>query len=506
MSDTLLSSLRLLTDETAVLFVALFSAVWIISGAHAWLTISPEGRPRFFAFFVPASVGGILTAVAGDAVSFYACFSLMALASWGLVNHDRTLETRRAGAIYLTLTALSEAALLAALVVLSRATGSTALSGFAEVHGAQAELGTALVLIAVGLKIGTLPVIGALPLTYSAAPAGAAAALAGASAKVGALALLRLLPFGNLPVMWANWVMGLGMATAIIAAVVGLFTTTPRAVLGYSSSSQMGLVLVAAGAGLALPSAAPLAAGAIAALALHHGLAKASLMLGADVAARSRGRVRTAVLAALALPALALVGAPLTSGFVGKYALKDAVHALAGGFPELIYALVPWTAVGTGLLMLRFFHALRRQHDEQQRTLVLPGLLVLFALVAGATWLYPAPWNDHAAESVVSPSALGPALWPGLVAVAIAVASRHVQGLHSYFGAVPPGDALHAGAGLACALNRLALPRGTVADATFTITRLQELLLSAERRWVSWPMAATIFVLVALAAALLTTR
>lgn len=505
MSPSLLASLRFEVDSVSALFLALFGVVWLVSGIHAAVTIPAEERTRFFAYYVPASVGGLAVAVAGDAISFYICFSLMALASWGLVNHHRTAETRRAGAIYLTLTAISEAALLVALIILSVSAGSTELAAFGAVRGAAAELAAVFVLVAVGLKIGALPAIGALPLTYAAAPAGAAAVLAGASAKVGALAMLRLLPFGALPESWSHVVMGLGLATAFIAALVGLFTTSPRAVLGYSSSSQMGLIVVAAGAALSLPAAIPLAHGAIAALALHHGLAKSALILGADALARSRGRARTWMTAALALPAMALVGVPLTSGFVGKYALKDAVLGLPGAFPELVYALLPWTAVGTALLMLRFFLALRQQPDREPRLLILPGVATLLFAVAGAAWLYPAVWNDHALESALYAGAVWPALWPGLLAVAVAFAAIRIPRVMRTLGTVPPGDLLLGAERLVrLADHALRAPKAPAVRANGS--RLQRLLMAAESYWVSWPVAAAIFILLVLAAAALTAR
>lgn len=516
MSPILPDSIGALTfalDETGVPFFVLFAFLWTISGVYSAATTPAGQRARLFSYYVPSAIGGIAVALAADAISFYLCFTLMAIPAWGLITHTRTPEARRAGVIYLTLTAIGEALLLAALVIMAVETGSIELGSMAEGIGGSPlrDAAATLLLAAIGLKIGTLPVSGILPLSYAYTPAGAASALAGASAKVGALAMVRLLPVGSMPEQWTSTVMVLGLATAIGAAVLGTLTTTPRAVLGYSSASQMGLVLIAAGVGLSEPSALPLAHGAIVAFALHHGLAKSALILGDDVVSRLAGRLRTAALAMLALPALALVGVPLTSGFVAKHALKDAVHALHGPLPEAVYALLPWTAIGTAALMLRFFSLVRdRDVPRKSDAVALSSALwgVVLACVAIATWLWPAEWNAHAIDSMLSPSSMWTALWPGLIAAAGWAALRLVPRVAQRLtGAVPPGDVLPAlAAGVATADRRIG-SRGSVTVPAFPeVGSLTRVLSSAERRMVAWTAASTIFVLLALIIVWLGTR
>ena len=499
-----IDSLRFAVDETSLPFLALFSAVWLLTGLYTAATTDPTDRRHLFAYFIPAAVGGIGVALAADAISFYLCFALMALPAWGLITHTGTAEARRAGSVYLTLTVIGEALLLAALVLLSVESGTTLLAEYPSALAGlpSASLITALVLAMIALKVGTLPFSGVLPLSYTYTPAGAAAALAGASAKVGSLAMLRLLPAGGMSPGWSEAVMLLGLLTAFGAAALGVLTDKPRAVLGYSSASQMGLVLIAAGAGLADADVATLATGAVIAFSLHHGLAKAALVLGDDVVGRLSGTPRTAAMLGLALPALALVGAPLTSGFVAKYALKDAVHALSGGVPHLVYALIPWTAVGTAALMLRFFDLTGRQPDSDDGHDRIPTALwgALLVLVAGVTWMWPAAWNDHAAESAVSLTSMWSALWPGLLALAGWLALKSI-GARMRAPRVAPGDLL---LGLADLASRArAAESGPAvqeeeapdADASAEDTGARDPLLLAERSYLRWTIAATTFVL-----------
>jgi hypothetical protein len=81
--------------------------------------------------------------------------------------------------------------------------------------------------------------------------------------------------------------MAVGLAGAFCGVLVGLTQDNPKTVLAYSSISQMGLMLVALGTGLAWPQAWGAAAGALLLFSLHHALNKAALFLGVGL---RRGR------------------------------------------------------------------------------------------------------------------------------------------------------------------------------------------------------------------------
>lgn len=496
-------------DEVGLSFLVLFAFLWTLSGAYAWVSVPVAERGRFFAWYAPSAVGGIAVALTADAVSFYLCFALMALPSWGLVTHARTAESRRAGAIYLTLTVLGEALLLGGMMLLAARAGSLELGALRDAAAAS-PLALGMVVGAIALKIGSLPASGVLPLTYVHAPAGAASALAGASVKVGALAMLRLLPFGSGLAEWQTALVVLGVATAFGAAILGVLTTSPRAVLGYSSASQMGLVTIAAGVGLGSPEAAALATGAIVGYSLHHGLAKSALVLGDDVVGRLAGRGRTLALAVLVLPALALVGAPLTSGFVAKYALKDAVHAMAGPLGHTVEALLPWMAVATAALMLRFLSLVRGRETDSARADRGTGALwaMLLVAVALACWLWPAEWARHAIESAFKPASMWAAVWPALVAGAGALAvvrAVRSQGLRR--GIVPPGDLLTFGASLAAQAPHPRERSATRGDGPFRrfADALTNAALYGEARLIAWSVAGIVFVALVIVVALLVT-
>jgi hypothetical protein len=182
-------------------------------------------------------------------------------------------------------------------------------------------------------------------------------------------------------------------------------------------------------------------------------------------------------------------------------------------------ALLPWMAVGTAALMLRFLALVRGRvaHGESggpgaigsvhaQRAVVALWATLLLA-VALTCWLWPAEWSGPAAKVALKPSALWAALWPLLVAVAAAAATvRVVRSAALRRGVVPPGDLL---AGVADWLGARPLGSRALRAATGESAarraagRLIAGALHGESRLLAWPVSGFIFVALVIVAALL---
>ena len=108
-----------------------------------------------------------------------------------------------------------------------------------------------------------------LPLAYKAAPTPASAVLSGAMINAGLLGWLRFMPLGleALP-QWSVVVLAAGFGAAFYGVLVGLFQEEPKTVLAYSSISQMGLMTVGVGIGLAAPESWPLCSSVVLVFAL----------------------------------------------------------------------------------------------------------------------------------------------------------------------------------------------------------------------------------------------
>jgi formate hydrogenlyase subunit 3/multisubunit Na+/H+ antiporter MnhD subunit len=177
----------------------------------------------------------------------------------------------------------------------------------------------ALLIAGFGAKMGLVPLNGWMPLAYAATPIPAAAVLSGAGVKAGVIGLIRFLPLGMPLAGWGEALAVLGFATAFYGVLVGVTQENPKAVLAYSSASQMGVIAAALGIGLAAGDGnAPTL---VAFYAANHVLVKGALFLTVGASA-ARG-VRPGVWSLLALAlALSLAGLPFTGGALAKAASK----------------------------------------------------------------------------------------------------------------------------------------------------------------------------------------
>jgi formate hydrogenlyase subunit 3/multisubunit Na+/H+ antiporter MnhD subunit len=417
----LLLGTRLGLDETGRIFLLFTALIWLAAGwfARAWLA-HDERRHGFAGFFLLTQAGNLGVCLALDAASFYFFFALMTFAAYGLVVHDRSAASRHAGRVYLALALAGEMLILSGLLLAVAA------------H----PLAVACLILGFGVKTG-LPLLHvSLPLAYAAIPIPGAAVLAGAMIKAGLLGWLRFLPLGEAALPDAGTAMLLaGLLAIFFGSVIGLTQRQPGALLAYSSISQMGYLAVAVGAGLLAPGLWPLLLPAVILYAVHHALAKSALFLGLGVLQR-RG-ASPGVMLGMALPALALAGAPLTSGMLAKSGLKQALHGLPAPWADTLPLLLALGALGTALLMLRLLWLVQHQPapDASGRGLMAPWLLTLLGVAGLAAWLTPAAsW-----QSALTTPAMLAAIWPLFAALALAFAALRL-GLRAPV--VPPGDLL----------------------------------------------------------------
>lgn len=499
-------------DGSAPVFLLLAALLWTLAGvyARAWFP-QPARRFRFFAFFLPAMAGNLYLVIAQDLIGFYLGFALMSFASYGLVVFSADAMALRAARVYMVLVIVGELLLFTSLLLAAQATDAI---DFATVHARLAEAPTrdlvvALGLIGFGIKLGVLGFHVWMPLAYTAAPSPASAVLSGSMVNAGLLGWLRLFPLGEAALPgWGTAMLGLGLGAAFYGVAVGLVQRDPRTLLAYSSISQMGILTLAVGLGLHAPQAWGSILPAIALYALHHGLAKGTLFLGLGLCGTEDRGQRRRVWVGIWLPALALAGAPWTSGMVAKLGLKaQAAHA-AAPWDSLLPLALGASTVATALLMARLLYLTRPAAEPAGAApaadLAWPWAGAL-AAVALLPWWYAPPGAAAPAH------ALG-ALWP--VAVAGAAALAAARWWTAPVPAIPAGDvlALLARPWERCrAAARGSLARLVACNASMR-ARLGRLerpaaagmvrLARAELRLVRWETALALFVLVALTAGL----
>lgn len=382
-------------DELRRTFLLLTGLLWFAAGVYATGYLRESESRRFGIFWGLTLAGNLGLVLAADVAGFYSFFTLMTLAGYGLVVHSGDGEAFRAGRVYLVMAILGEMAILTGLLLAAAEAGSLIL---ADLPAAIAASGyrnglLALILAGFGVKAG-LPFLHMwLPLAHPVAPAPASAVLSGAMIKAGLLGWLLLLPLGDVALPgWGLLLVVAGALASIGGAAIGLCQQTPKAVLAYSSISQMGLMTLMVGAALGDPARAFMLVPLIVLYALHHGLAKGSLFLATGLSRPAAGPGRWLLWSLIVLPGLALAGLPLTSGAAVKLAMKTALapEALAFAQSAWLGPLMSAGAVATLLLMIRTFWLLQsRMKTGETSGLRLAGWLLATGFSLLLIWFLP---------------------------------------------------------------------------------------------------------------------
>ena len=200
-------------------------------------------------------IGSLGVFVADDLLSFYLVYALVSIPAYGMFAFDPSPATQRAGRVYMAFAILGEAFLLFAFGMLAAGEphGSLRIPDVvAALPGSPwRDAALALLVAGFGAKMGLVPLNGWMPISYAATPIPAAAVLSGAGVKAGVIGLIRFLPLGIPIAGWGEALAVLGFATAFYGVAIGVTQQNPKAVLAYSSVSQMGVIAAALGMALA---------------------------------------------------------------------------------------------------------------------------------------------------------------------------------------------------------------------------------------------------------------
>ncbi len=337
-----LSALMLALLAGLALPVALYAigSGWDAKGAHFHPLLQ----------FLLMGIGGAF--LTGDAFNLFVFFEVLLIASYGLMIHGGGGARTRAGIQYIAFNLLGSSLFLFALALLYAVTGTLNMADLAAKLPGLPQGDTALLRVAAVLLILVFAIKGALvplqfwlPGTYANAP-GVVAAMFAVMTKIGAYATLR---FGTLvfppdlpatgPLL-ADLLYPAALATLAVGAIGTLGAGTLPRLAAFAGIASMGTVF------LALSAFTPASTAAALYYILHSTLATALLFLVADLVTRRRAHARlspapaiptSGPIAALDFAAaIALVGLPPLSGFLGKLLVLDALRDRAA---------LAWTAL-----------------------------------------------------------------------------------------------------------------------------------------------------------------
>ncbi|WP_214402337.1 proton-conducting transporter transmembrane domain-containing protein [Pseudonocardia lacus] len=422
-----LSGVVLGVDALGGVFVAVGGAVAVAVALYG-IGYSRHGLDgRAVQAMVPVFVGSLLLVpIAADVTTLLVAWELMALTSLLLVvaEHRRRAAVASAGRWYAVMTHLGFVAILIGLLVLA---APAADGSFAAVRAAAGALppvaaGAVFVLCLVGFgsKAGIVPLHAWLPRAHPEAPSPVSALMSAAMVNLGVYGIVRvgLDLMGGGTRWWWLLVMALGAVSAVYGILQAVVSSDLKRLLAYSTTENMGLVLVGVGAcGLFAATGNPvLAALALTAALLHllgHAAFKTLLFLGAGSVLHATGTRDLDELGGLR------AGMPVTTAAFGLGALAAST-------------LPPGTAfVGEWLLLQSLVHGLPA--PGVATSIVLPVAVAAVALTAGlavATFVkafgvgfLARPRSDAAAAARESPPTMlaGMAL-AGVACVVLAVA------------------------------------------------------------------------------------
>lgn len=352
-------------------FLAAAGLIWGLAGLYAFFSVRDTTHAgRFWFFFTLAMSGNFSLILGQDLMTFYLGFSVMGLASYGLIVHSGSDSACYAGRVYLIMTLIGEFALFAGFILL--------YAGDGQVGNLPAQL---LLLFAFGIKAGLFGMHMWLPLAHPAAPVPASAVLSGVMIKAALIGWMRYLPFGEETMLTVGaFLIILGLIGTVFATFVGVTQRDAKTVLAYSSIAKMGLMSAALGIAALEPVHAPMILMTVAMFAVHHGVVKAALFLSVGVVTTAhRAWIWVAV-----IPVMAMVGLPFTSGASAKAALKAALEPAQSSWLGALEWGLMFATLATVLLMARFLVLLYGVSDVTRsswKPTIIPWALLCIATV-----------------------------------------------------------------------------------------------------------------------------
>jgi multicomponent Na+:H+ antiporter subunit A len=337
--------LRYHVDGLSLVFVLMATGIGsaILLYCVDYMADEREGATRFYALMLAFMAGLVNLACSADLLLAYLSWEVIGLCSYFLVGFWYRDPAASDGARkVLVMTHLPGYGLLAAILILFSHTGTFLWTDPAIRQAFTGGL-FALMLMAAMAKSVMFPLHTWIPEAMQAPTPVSALLHSACYVKAGVYLVARMYSLAPWPAAWSSTLIALGCATMLVGALFALIQADLKRLLAFSTISQLGYILTGLGLGTGFGAAAGLF------YCLSHGLFKGTLFLCAGVVQHATGTRDLRRLGGLAgrLPhtarlwlvaSAAIIGVPLTNGFVAKWLLFTA--ALDTG--QMLPVLVAW--------------------------------------------------------------------------------------------------------------------------------------------------------------------
>ncbi|QCJ47781.1 cation:proton antiporter [Haloprofundus sp. MHR1] len=360
-------------DALGMLFGLLASLLWLVTSFYSigyMRGLHEHAQTRYFAAFAASVASAVGVAFAANLLVLFVFYELLTVATYPLVGHDETAESRAAGRKYLAYTFGGGVAVLAGTVLVYVLAGSVAftpggIEGLATADPTLGRAAFALLTLGFGVKAALMPVHSWLPdaMVAPTPVSGLLHAVAVVKSGVFGIARVVLEVFG--PETVGNLGVGVPLAavaafTLLMASVIALRQDNLKRRLAYSTVSQLSYIVLGLGIGASMGGEA--ARYALVGGLLHipaHAFMKLTLFFCAGIIhvethtddisdMAGIGKRMPLTMAAFGVAAAGMAGIPLVAGFVSKFYLL--VGTASGGEVAFTVALLL-----SGVLNIAYF-------------------------------------------------------------------------------------------------------------------------------------------------------
>ena len=312
------------------------------------------GRYAFFTLLTECGAVGVF--LSDDLYTAFVFFEIMSIASYPWVAHEETKGALRAASTYLGVSVACGMVTLMGMFLCWKETGDLSFSALrAHANEPGLVLPACLMLVGYCAKAGMVPLHIWLPKAHPVAPAPASALLSGMLTKTGLFGVVAIsmnLMEGH--ALFGQVLLGFGLTTMTLGAVLGVFSVNLKRTLACSSLSQIGYITVGLACAVLLGHHGALATAGAVGHMVNHSLLKLCLFLCAGAIYMKThtldlneltgyGRGKPLLHAVFLIGALGLAGVPLFNGYTSKTMTHEGLVELAAeinGFS--VYRACEW--------------------------------------------------------------------------------------------------------------------------------------------------------------------
>lgn len=370
-----------------------------------------------------AVLGMLMFPASNDFLTMFIALEVMSLPLYLLcgIARRRRLFSQEASVKYFLLGAFASGFFLFGIAMVYGYAGSVNFGAIREAvaaggadlfEGGEAEplllMGIGMVAIGMLFKVGAIPFHSWKPDVYQGAPTPITALMGSCTvvAAFGALLRVFFVPFGTSVQVWEPMLWAVAILTMVVAAIVAVTQRDVKRLLAYSSVVHAGFILTAvvaastdglAGAMFYLAAYGFTTLGAFAVITLVR-TKDGGQELGDLEQWSGLGRRHPALAGALSLFLLGFTGIPLTSGFIGKFAVFEA--AVAADAVPLVVVGVLSSAV-TAFFYIRIIVVMFFRDPEEEGITVVPaglftgGVITIGVAATLVLGVFPGPVLDN---------------------------------------------------------------------------------------------------------------